>query len=119
MRTVSIFHICLAAFLATAIFLFSTVGLGLACHLGVPKAVDSSHHNHTDRLCPADGERHDGSSTPASECSSAHGDLTSCCADETLFPVYCPSFALLDVHDHLRTPPQVYLDWFVPPQNQV
>jgi hypothetical protein len=118
MRTVSIFHTCLAAVLATVIFIFSTVGFGVACQLVVPKVVDSSHHYHTDRLCPADSERNDGSSTPASECPLAHGDLPPCCADETILPAYCPSFALLDVHDPLRAPPQVYLDWFVPPQNQ-
>ncbi|ANA41606.1 hypothetical protein A2G06_05845 [Geobacter anodireducens] len=119
MRTMSIFHTCLAAVLATAIVLFSTAGFGVACHLVVPTVVDSSHHHDTDRLCPTDEERNDGGSPPASECSSAHGDLPPCCAEETFLLAYCPSFALLAAHDPLSAPPQVYLDWFVPPQNQV
>lgn len=113
MKTASFPHRVLASILVVILLLISTAGFGLALSLALKDQAPSKHAS-CGCIEADDGGAESG--CPASEAS--HGDFNPSCGTTPIMPAYVPLVENLRVYEPFRAPPQVYLDFFVPPQSR-
>lgn len=113
MKTTTFLHKVLASILVVLLLLISTAGFGLALSLSLKDQAPSKHVScGCIKADDGDGE----SGCPASEV--CHGDFNPSCGTTPIMPAYTPLEENLRVYEPFRAPPQVYLDFFVPPQSR-
>jgi len=112
MKTTTSLHKVLASILVAVLLLITTASFGLALALSQK---DQAPAKHAGCGCITADNGADESGCPASEAS--HGDFNPSCTSAPLVPAYAPQMATLSIYEPFRSPPQVYLDLFIPPKS--
>lgn len=111
MKTTTFHHRAFACILVVLFLLISTAGFGLALSLSVQKQTTSKHAACGCITADSDGSEQE---SPTSEV--FHGDFNPSCTAAPTIPAYAPIVECLCAYEPFSTPPQVYFDLFVPPQ---